>query len=274
MEMLVWILGVVGALCALLSLIYLFWLVRPRGKRPDDAALLCDYAHRGLHGGGVPENSLRAFARACEAGYGIELDVQLAADGAVMVFHDYTLSRMTGDGRKLCDLTAAELKELRLSGSEEVIPTFAEVLSLVDGRVPLLVELKGEDLNAALCPKVAELLRDYRGSYCIESFNPLLLRGMRQCLPGAYYGLLYTNVVRDKKKASPLHVLLTVMAFNFLCKPQFIAYNEVDRRALPVRLATGMYRATRFVWTVRSREALEKAHGYAECAIFETLDRD
>ncbi len=266
-------LGVVGVLCLLLALVYLLIFVRPRGKQPDDRALLCDYAHRGLHGSGVPENSLRAFALACEAGVGIELDVQLSVDGVVMVFHDYTLSRMTGDGRKLCELTAAELKELHLGESEEVIPTFAEVLSLVDGRVPLLVELKGEDLNAALCPKVAALLRDYRGSYCIESFNPLLLRGMRRCLPAAYYGLLYTNVVRDKQKASPLHLLLTAMAFNFLCKPHFIAYNEVDRRAFVVRLSTGLYRAPRFVWTVRSEESLVCAHEHGECAIFEKIDR-
>ncbi len=268
------ILGAIAALCLLNVLLYLLVFVRPRGMAPSDKALLCDYAHRGLHGNGVPENSLAAFALACEAGYGIELDVQLSRDGEVMVFHDYTLSRMTGDGRKLAELSAAELGALRLAGTEERIPTFAEVLRLVDGRVPLLVELKGESLHASLCPKVAALLRSYSGSFCIESFNPVLLRAMRKELPRAYCGLLYTHVVRDKKSKSILNRLLTVMALNFLCHPQFIAYNEVDRDSLPVRLTTRLYHAPKFVWTVRSRASLRAAHERGECPIFENIERE
>ncbi len=267
------ILGALAALSLLNVLLYLLVFVRPRGRAPTDKSLLCDYAHRGLHGNGVPENSLRAFALACEAGCGIELDVQLSRDGEVMVFHDYTLVRMTGDGRKLSEPAAAELATLRLAGTEERIPTFAEVLRLVNGRVPLLVELKGETLDASLCPKVADLLRSYTGSYCIESFNPLLLREMEKALPEAFCGLLYTNVVRDKKKKSLLNMLLTVMALNFLCRPHFIAYNELDRDSLPVRLTTRLYRAPKFVWTVRSRASLETAHERGECPIFEKIDR-
>ncbi len=264
-------LGAMLGLALLVALVYLLVLVRPKGKRPADASLLCDYAHRGLHGNGVPENSLAAFARACEAGDGIELDVQLSADGEVMVFHDYTLARMTGDSRKLCELSAAHLGELRLADTEETIPTFAQVLRLVDGRVPLLVELEGENLDVFLCPKVAALLRDYDGPFCIESFNPLLLRAMKRELPEAFCGLLYTNVARDKRKASPLNLMLTSMALNALCRPHFIAFNEADRHALPVRLTTGLYRAPKFVWTVRSRESLETAHEAGEWGIFEGL---
>ncbi len=270
------LLGIAGgilALCILNLLLYLLIFVRPRGKAPADPSLLCDYAHRGLHGGGIPENSLHAFTLACEAGVGIELDVRLSRDGKVMVFHDDTLSRMTGDNRKLAELSAAELQGLRLAGTDEVIPTFAEVLRLVDGRVPLLVELKGEALDTALCPKVAALLRDYGGSYCIESFNPLLLHAMEKELPKAYCGLLYTNVVRDKKKRSLLHMLLTAMTLNFLCRPQFIAYNELNRDSLPVMLTTRMYHAQKFVWTVRSREDLDTAHKKGECPIFEKIER-
>ncbi len=263
------VLGALLALCVLAVPIYLFVLVRPRGKPPTDKALLCDYAHRGLHGHGVPENSLAAFARACEAGHGIELDVQLSADGEVMVFHDYTLMRMTGYDQKLCALTAAELSAQKLDGSNEKIPTFAEVLTAVDGRVPLLVELKGESFDVSLCIKVAALLREYPGLYCIESFNPLLLREMKKHLPHAYCGLLYTNVVRDKKKFTVVNMLLTLMTFNFLCKPNFIAYNQSDRHSLPVRLATRLWRAPRFVWTVRSASSMQSAHKHSEHAIFE-----
>jgi glycerophosphoryl diester phosphodiesterase len=186
-----------------------------------------------------------------------------------MVFHDYTLIRMTGKEEKLKNLTAAELQALSLAGTEQTIPTFREVLELVDGRVPLLVELKGEDLNSALCPKVAELLKGYQGPYCVESFNPLLVKNIKKYLPHVYCGQLYTNVCRDKKKYSPLNLILSAMAFNFLARPDFIAYNLKDRKAFPVLVATKLYKAPRFVWTVRTEEDLETAHRLGEHPIFE-----
>jgi glycerophosphoryl diester phosphodiesterase len=256
-------------LIALSSLLYLFVFARPRaGKCPDDR-LLCDYAHRGLHGGSIPENSLAAFALAKEKGYGMELDVQLSKDGEVMVFHDYTLVRMTGTDGKLANYTKQELQSMHLKQSGEVIPTFKQVLELVDGEVPLLVELKGENLDSSLCQKVAELLKDYKGPYCIESFNPLLIRKIQQFLPDAYIGQLYTNVVRDKKKKSALNILLTIMGFNFLARPDFIAYNIEDRNSFPVKLTTKFYHAPKFVWTVKNDEELADAHAHGECPIFE-----
>lgn len=267
---LITLLAVVGVLTAIL-LVYLLLLVRPRAKMPADKALLCDYAHRGLHGDGIPENSLAAFERACQAGCGIELDVQLSADGTVMVFHDYTLVRMTGKEGKLSDLTAAELGRLSLAGTDQTVPTFAEVLSLVDGRVPLLVELKGENLDTSLCEGVAAHLLSYRGAYCLESFNPLLIGKMKKYLPKAWRGLLYTNVCRDKKKKSPLNIAITCMLLNAVAKPHFIASNQLDRRSLPVRITTGLYRAPRFVWTVRSRDELDTAHALGEYPIFEQI---
>lgn len=267
------VVGTILFLCVLLFLVYLLFLVRPRGKSPSDKALLCDYAHRGLHGDGVPENSLAAFSAAVSAGYGIELDVQLSHDGEVMVFHDYTLTRMTGDERKLSELSAAELSALRLAETEQKIPTFAEVLETVGGRVPLLVELKGENTDTALCDKLTEMLKNYCGSYCIESFNPVLVRGMQKRLPEAYCGLLYTNVVRDKHKHDALHLAITAMALNCICKPHFIAFNEQDRDAFPVRLATRLWHAPKFVWTVRGKAAIDKAHACGERAIFEAPER-
>ena len=257
------------SLALIVCLLYILLFVRPRAKRPENELLLCDYAHRGLHGRGVPENSLRAFELACEAGKGIELDVQLSRDGEVMVFHDYTLIRMTGVDKKLCELDRDELCSLSLAGSEEKIPTFSEVLALVNGRVPILVELKGEDLSSELCPKVAEQLSAYSGAYCIESFNPLLIKNMRKQMPKAYCGLLYTNVCRDKKKTNALNILLTAMAFNFLARPDFIAYNKLDRDSFFVRLTTKFYRAPKFVWTVKNEEELALSHKLGENPIFE-----
>ena len=266
---LLWIAVSLCGLCLLLLLLYLLLLIRPRARQPKNSALLCKYAHRGLHGRGIPENSRAAFDLACQKGFGIELDVQLSRDGEVMVFHDYTLDRVVGREGKLCDLCAAELGTLSLCGTEQTIPTFREVLALVNGRVPILVELKGESMDTSLCAKVAALLREYEGLYCIESFNPLLLREMRKHLPDAYYGLLYTNVCRDKKKKSLLNMALTAMALNILAKPNFIAYNQLDRDSLPVKLTTRLYRAPRFVWTARREEERSRADALGECAIFE-----
>ena len=270
-----YILSAIASFALFIALLYVLLFVRPRAKKASSASLLCDYAHRGLHDsnkGDTPENSLLAFEKAAKAGFGIELDVQLSRDGTVMVFHDYTLIRMTGKDGKVCEYDATELKELSLANTEQKIPTFAEVLSLVDGRVPLLIELKGEDLDSSLCPKVAEILKDYKGEYCIESFNPLLVRNMRKLMPDVFYGQLYTNVVRDKKKKSALNIILTCMAFNFLARPDFIAYNIEDRDSLPVKLSTKLYGAEKFIWTARSREEYDKSHALGEHPIFENLD--
>ncbi len=263
------ILYIVLAIILALTVLYFTVFIRPSTKGPKDKRLLCDYAHRGLHDKVIPENSLKAFEAAVEKGVGIELDVQLSADGEVMVFHDYTLSRMTGVEKKLADLTLSELQDLSLKSTDQKIPTFKEVLKVIDGKVPLLVELKGENLNTDLCPKVAEILKEYSGPYCIESFNPLLIKAMRKYLPDAFYGQLYTNVCRDKEKHSILNILLTLMAFNFLTKADFIAYNKLDRHSLPVKLTTSFYKSPKFVWTVKTKEEKTAAKFYGEHAIFE-----
>ena len=257
-------------LALILLAVYLLVLVRPtRHVKNPSPALLCDYAHRGLHGNGVPENSCAAFELACQEGFGIELDVQLSSDGVVMVFHDASLKRMTGVEKNLSELTAEQLQVLSLAGTDQTIPTFEQVLSLVGGRVPILVELKGETTNTALCEKVASLLSAYSGEYCLESFNPLLIGTMKKFLPSAFRGLLYTNVCRDKKKSSALNLALTAMALNVLAKPDFIAYNQADRESFPVRLATKFYQTPKFVWTVRTADGVAKAHKLGEYPIFE-----
>ena len=260
-----------ASLVLLILLLYLFLFVRPHKAKKENPLLLCDYAHRGLHNRDIPENSLAAFEKAVQSGFGIELDVHLSSDGEVMVFHDASLARMTGCDKKLNEMTADELKTLSLGKSDEKIPLFSEVLALVNGQVPLLIELKGETFDTSLCAKVALLLDAYKGPFCIESFNPLLIKEMRRIMPNAYYGQLYTNVCRDKKKCSILNMLLTIMAFNFLARPNFIAYNKVDRKTLPVRLTTAFYRAPKFVWTVKTAKELEEAKKNGEHSIFEDL---
>ena len=256
----------------ILAAVYFLILVRPPKKIKPQKDLLRDYAHRGLHNGkDAPENSLAAFEAACQKGYGIELDVQLSRDGKVMVFHDYTLIRMTGCDKKLAELDEEELTKITLGESDQKIPTFQEVLSLVNGRVPLLVELKGENFDTSLCAKVAELLRDYDGAYCLESFNPLLIGNMKKEFPEAFCGLLYTNVCRDKKKNSALNIALTAMALNVVARPDFIAFNKEDRDSFAVKVTTKFYKAPKFVWTVNKPEELDQAHQNGETPIFESI---
>ena len=259
------ILGIIILLVALYFLVF----VRPNAKLPENKNLLCSYAHRGLWNEKFPENSISAFQNAVDNGYGIELDVQLSRDGEVMVFHDYSLLRMTGCDKKLCELSLEELKQLNLKGTNQKIPTFLEVLQVIDSKVPLLVELKGETLDTSLCPKVAEILKSYKGDYCIESFNPFLIKTMQKYLPNAYYGQLYTNVCRDKKKYSALNILLTLMIFNFLAKPNFISYNKLDRQNFAVKLTTNVYKAPKFVWTPDTKQEIDLAKELCEYPIFE-----
>ena len=150
-----------AALFFLLAALY-FLLLIPRFRSPDCGALMgYYYAHRGLHNlnEGVPENSMKAFRLAVEKGYGIELDVQLSADGIPVVFHDNTLARMCGVNRRVRELTLAELKALSLGGTKEQIPTFQEFLEMVDGRVPLIVEIKMEKWDARIPAAANELLK-------------------------------------------------------------------------------------------------------------------
>ena len=269
------VLYVILSVLAVVFLVYIFVLVKPNGKRAHDPVLDCEYAHRGLHSETVPENSLSAFRLAAEAGYGIELDVQLSSDGEVYVFHDYTLVRMTGEDGLLSGKTSADLETMRLlSGgavTDEKIPTLCEVLDAVDGRVPILVELKGESTNTSLCPKADAILREYKGPYCVESFNPMLIGWYRKNRPDVYRGMFSTDVFREKKK-NALNFLIGAMALNVIARPDFIAYNCKYPRCLPVKLCTAFWRADRFMWTARTPEdyKLMKTHG--AWTIFEGFD--
>jgi peptide-methionine (S)-S-oxide reductase len=269
----VWIVILISA-AAVLFLLYVFVLARPRAATDKNSGLLREYAHRGLYGGDIPENSLAAFERAIKEGTGIELDVQLSSDGEVFVFHDSNVNRMTGCDRAFCSMTAEEIKSLRLSDTDEKIPLFTDVLKLINGQVPVLVELKGENLDTSLCDKVAPILNDYRGPYLVESFNPFLINKIKKLVQGVTAGQLYTNVYKDQKKYNPVTFLLTLMAFNIVSRPDFIAYNKEYRKSFPVLLTTKFFRAAKFVWTVTDDDELSFAREHGEYAIFERIRTD
>ncbi len=132
------------------------------------------FAHRGLFDNQTRcENSLSAFEAAAQAGYGIELDLQMTADGKIVVFHDDDLQRMCSSPLVIEQATYAQLQEYNLGETFEKIPLFSQVLAQVNGRVPLIVEIKSTERIERTCLKVYDLLRNYPGDYCIESMNPL-----------------------------------------------------------------------------------------------------
>ena len=225
-----------------------------------------NYAHRGLHSEdeSVPENSLEAFRLAGRAGYGAELDVQLSKDGQVVVFHDDTLDRVCGVHARVDEKSYDELKHLSLCGTEQRIPLLTEVLTVYNGRGPLIVELKNGRRNRELCEKTYAILSDYPGEVCIESFNPMIVRWFKRHGKDLVRGQLaaprrqYGDTVSGKMAFLLSHCLL-----NFLSRPQFIAY-RVGRRPLSVRLAEAMG-AMRFGWTAHN----DRAERGRDAVIFE-----
>lgn len=185
------------------------------------------YAHRGLYGadGRPPENSLPAFAAAAAAGYGMELDVQLSRDGQVVVFHDDELPRMTGAAGRVDSRTLAELQELRLGGTEETIPLFADVLATVGGRQSLIVELKSGPAWAELCEKTLALLRGYEGVWCVESFDPRIVGWFRRHAPDVVRGQLL-NPARRYRRGGLRAFALSRGLCNALARPHFVAWGE------------------------------------------------
>ncbi len=268
------VLVIIAVVAALLALGFGLWLflVAPRlcGKKMEKYKSL-HYAHRGLHKEGVPENSLAAFSRACDAGFAIELDIRLSSDGELVVFHDETLLRTSGVDKKVSELTARELGEIRLFGTEEHIPTFCEVLSLVDGRVPLLVEIKQAAGEGSVAERFLTEIEGYRGDYIVESFNPMALRTVRRSRPDILTGILSSEFMKDEKfRGSILYRQLERLRTNFLARPDFISYDKDGWRVTALRLIRCIFRAPTLTWTVKSREEEEKAREYGfDGVIFE-----
>ncbi|HEY0411771.1 MAG TPA: glycerophosphodiester phosphodiesterase family protein [Allosphingosinicella sp.] len=226
------------------------------GERP--------FAHRGLHGPERPENSRAAFEAAIAGGFGIELDVQIAGDGTAIVFHDYELDRLTGSTGRVADLTGEALAGLRLLGTAETIPVLADVLTLIAGRVPLLIEVKSPDRHVVpLCRAVARALEGYAGAVGIMSFNPEVGRWFARHAPGRLRGLVVTESGKRGLRGR------LERAFSFRrAHADFLAY---DVRDLGSAFAVRKRRAgvPVFTWTVRTAEDRARAAAQADQIIFE-----
>ncbi len=229
------------------------------------------FAHRGLHGEGVAENSMTAFIAARDKGFGIELDVRLSSDGELVVFHDDTLDRVAGVCGRVDEYTAEQLAQIKLSGTEDGVPRFTDVLAAIDGAVPLLVEIKEDAGKSAVSAKTAEILAQYKGDYIVESFNPLSLGNIKKKLPTAERGILSMNYQREsrEKYGKFLYYALRFLLTNRLCSPSFVAYKHTDHDSISLKAARLMG-AVAFAWTVRSaeEEAAALANGF-DGVIFE-----
>ena len=264
------------ALIALLILLCVYLLLlRPRTGHPGwDALAAFRYAHRGLHDKqqGIPENSLAAFRRAVEHGFGAELDVHLLKDGTLAVFHDSTLKRICGVDGKIEDLTAQDLKNYRLLGTEETIPLLTDVLTIFEGKTPLIVELKVVAGNAAaLTDATMELLKGWNGTYCIESFHPAAVAHLKNHYPNVIRGQLSENFFKSKTLPAAIAFLTTFLLTTAFTRPDFIAYKHQDRRNISLRLMRKLYGVHEVGWTIQERSTMELLEQDGVTPIFENF---
>ena len=228
-------------------------------------------AHRGLHQGHqIPENSMAAFEAAIAANHPIELDIQLLADGQIAVFHDKDLRRLTGQSGSIFEQTLGTLPSFRLFDSDQTIPSLADVLSLINGRVPLLVELKNEGQVGPLESALHESLKGYRGEVAIQAFNPFSLRWFKRNAPSIIRGQLASNF-KGEKLALHNKFLLSNLLMNWASEPHFIAY---DLRALPGWATTfnrRVFNTPLIAWTVRTEAEKNLALAVADNYIFDAF---
>ena len=255
-----------------LIILFLFTL-RCRSAHPGMEALKgWSYAHRGLHGNGVPENSMAAFKAALDGGYGIELDIHLLKDGNLAVIHDSLLNRTTGQPGRIEDLTTEQLKDYRLEGTEETIPEFMDVLTLYNGKAPLIVELKPADNNhAALTEAACRMLESYKGTYCLESFDPRCIAWLKKNRPQIIRGQLTENYFKSRSDLPDyLKFLLKHNMTNFLTVPDFVAYRYADRKDTVTNdICRKLWKAQGVSWTLKTPDEYRVAVDEGWLPIFE-----
>ena len=265
---------------AIIAVLYIF-LTMPRVFDSANMDLLAtDYAHHGLHSESIPENSLTAYSKAIDNGYGIEIDVQLSSDGEIFVFHDHSVMRMCGIDKKISEMTSEEIKELCLLNTEEKIPTLSEVLELVDARVPLLIEIKYYAETQKLCETLTEHLDAYYGSFAIQSFDPRVLRYFKKYRPRFARGQLVAKKEKHSKNSendmpNPIvEFLLTHLLLNALSRPDFISIQKNHTRELGFILATEVFKAKAFIWTVKTDKQYAHFSRQGYFSIFENIKPD
>ncbi len=226
------------------------------------------YAHRGFHDKkqGIYENTLPAFKRACAYGYGIELDVQLTLDKELIVLHDFTLSRTCGINQKVCETSLKQLRSLNVFDSDCTIPTLAEVLSLVNGQVPLIIEIKQAGIDCETCRQITTLLDQYSGLFCVESFNPFVLGWFKNHRPAYLRGQLIGNLSIKQ----PLKWIAENGLIACISRPDFVAFDVTMKKHFLRWIMKRVFKTPCVAWTIR--DARTAAYFSDECAIFEGFE--
>lgn len=228
-------------------------------------------AHRGLHSDTVSENSMQAFSLAIEKGYAIEIDLHLMKDGKLVVLHDANLKRVTGKDALIKDLTEDNLKDYPLLLNGETIPTFRDFLNLVDGKVPVLIEIKANDgLNTVLCDTLLTDLENYprKDMIALQSFNPYVVKYLKEKTREYSVGLLATG--NYSFSAIKNYILKNLLLYKKI-KADFISYNVAYMPFKKVeKIKKRGHKA--LAWTINTPEKLEKARKYADNIIFEKID--
>lgn len=261
----------------LIAVLYLF-LIAPNTSRRSQMKRYTKwvFAHRGLWNmlEGIPENSMGAFERAVTQKFGIELDVHLTKDKKLVVFHDNSLRRICGIRGTIESMTYAELCTLPLMKTKWRMPLLSDVLELVGGRVPLLIEMKMPSNSTELCPILKKALDSYRGPYLIESFNPLGLRWFHKNAPDVLIGVLSSRYKNSDGPNTILKALSTSLLVNAVCRPDFVAYNFLTADGLGFRLNQKLFKAPVFAWTIRTREQYRICRNRYDSIIFEKFIPD
>ena len=226
-------------------------------------------AHRGLHDKRAPENSLSAFKNAMDKGYGIELDVQIISDETVVVFHDESLSRMTGNDGYVKFLTKEDLKMLTLKDSKETIPTLEEALAFIDGKAPIIIEIKNQSKVGKLEQKVIEILKNYKGPFAIASFNPLVLSYFKEHAPKILRGQL-SGSFKGEKLGFLKRIALKSMWFTK--KHNLADFIMYEAKALPSIHINKFKYLPLLAWTVKNQTEYLRVVKHSDNVIFENFD--
>ena len=230
-------------------------------------------AHRGYYDLdlNVPENSLAAFKRATRYNYIIELDVHLLQDGNVVVFHDHNLKRACGILKQIECCTYDEIKDYNLFNTNEKIPLLKDVLSLVAGKVPILIEIKSLGLSAKICKRITELLDNYKGNFAIQSFIAFVIYWFKKKRPIYVRGLLASNFKYNKDINSLKKIISKSLVFDILLKTDFISY---DVKALPNSYVDKRKNKKLILgWTIKTKEEYDKYIKYCDNLICDNIKK-
>lgn len=227
------------------------------------------FAHRGLYtqNQSIPENSMAAFKGAIQKGYGIELDLSLSKDEQLCVFHDDYLGRMCSIDKAISQLDSSKLSHLKLLSSAEGIPLFKDVLALVDSQVPLMIELKTNSHRKKQVTILKECLKDYKGKFCVVSFDPFIVSELKKQMPDVLRGQIIKNFFPTKEFSFSVRFILTFGLLNFISRPDFLSFNYHD-----INISNRFHQWMKgfsAVWPIESAEIENHFRMKAQIIIFE-----